>query len=451
MSTTTATYVLSPQNVQEAPHSFLKRIKYLGPGFILSASIVGSGELIATTLLGAKAGFIAFWVIILSCLVKVAVQLEFGKYAIYSGETTMEGFNRLPGPKWGKANWSIWVWLVLMFLKILQIGGILGGGAIILNMVFPGIPLSAASLGLAVLVSLLIFQGFYKWIELISLVLIGCFTFFTLLSLGFLQETEMAITWLDIQTGLSFQLPANAVLIAIGAFGITGVGGDEIMAYNYWLIEKGYAAYTGPNDQSEEWKSRAKGWIRVMYLDAILSMVVYTVMTSAFYLLGAAVLHRQGLLPEGMELVETLSKLYTETLGPGARNIFLVGAFVVLFSTLFAALAAWTRLFSDAFGQIGIGNFRDPKSRKKSIAAFAWFFPITWAFLFLLIKTPAEMVIIGGVITTVILFIVVYAAIFFRYKILPDFLTPSKFYDVALFMSVIAISLVGIYSLWKVF
>ena len=47
----------------------------------------------------------------------------------------------------------------------------------------------------------------------------------------------------------------TAILFAaIGAFGITGVGGDEIMAYNYWLIEKGYAAYTGPRNDSPEWE-----------------------------------------------------------------------------------------------------------------------------------------------------------------------------------------------------
>src|SRR3546814_4954293 len=46
------------------PGSFMQRLRFLGPGFILSASIVGSGELIATTTLGAKAGYVAFWVII---------------------------------------------------------------------------------------------------------------------------------------------------------------------------------------------------------------------------------------------------------------------------------------------------------------------------------------------------------------------------------------------------
>ena len=46
-------------------------------------------------------------------------------------------------------------------------------------------------------------------------------------------------------------------LLVIGAFGITGVGGDEIMAYNYWLIEKGYAANTGKNNGTDDWNRRA--------------------------------------------------------------------------------------------------------------------------------------------------------------------------------------------------
>jgi len=43
--------------------------------------------------------------------------------------------------------------------------------------------------------------------------------------------------------------------------------------------------------------ARAKEWIRVIPLDAGLSMICYTVVTALFHLLGAALLHRQGLVP----------------------------------------------------------------------------------------------------------------------------------------------------------
>src|SRR5918999_5476017 len=91
-------YIITEKTIKEPPHSFWQQLRFLGPGFILSASIVGSGELIATTTLGAKAGFVAFWIIIVSCLVKVVVQLEVGKHTILTGETAMLIFNKLPGP-----------------------------------------------------------------------------------------------------------------------------------------------------------------------------------------------------------------------------------------------------------------------------------------------------------------------------------------------------------------
>ena len=133
---------------------------------------------------------------------------------------------------------------------------------------------------------------------------------------------------------------------------------------------------------------------------------------------------------------ETLSRIYTETLGVSARYLFLFGALAVLFSTLLAALAAWTRLYSDAVGQIGLLNYRNPKQRHVAFAIFAWLFPATWvACYFLITAQPAAMVIIGGVATTVILFVVAYAALYFRYRGNDDRLKPGIIYDIALWVS----------------
>ena len=127
----------------------------------------------------------------------------------------------------------------------------------------------------------------------------------------------------------------------------------------------------------------------------------------------------------------------------------MVGAFVVLFSTLFGALAIWTRLFADAFGQIGWLDFKDVGQRHRAIALLAWSIPLIWATLFLVLKVPVLMVIIGGMATTVILLIVVFAALHFRYRRLPDALRPGAFYDVAFWISVIAILMVGLYGVLR--
>lgn len=419
---------------------------YLGPGFILSASIVGSGELIATTALGAKAGFVALWVILVSCLVKVFVQLEFGKHAIHSGETTFEALNQLPGPKFGKGNWATWLWLLMMVIKPLQVGGIIGGVGLILHILLPAVPVWLWVCLAAPTVSLMIFRGRYQFIERLSLAMIGAFALFTFICLLSVQFTPFAMTGHQIAEGLSFWhgIPVGVLGVAIAAFGITGVGGDEVMAYTYWLLEKGYASKTGPCDHTPEWNRRARGWIRVMYWDAFLSMLVYTFMTMAFYLLGASILHSQGLVPQASEMVTTLSRMYTDSLGVWAEICFLIGAFFVLFSTLFSALAGWTRLFSDAFGAVGWIDYRDERSRSKAIAFFAFFFPVLWAVLFFFFKDPVFMVLVGGAITAAILLLVVVGAIHFRYRRLPDSLRPSWLYDLGFWISAISIVLLAI-------
>lgn len=429
-------------------------LKYLGPGFVLSASIVGSGELIATTQLGAQAGFTALWVILVSCLVKVAVQLEFGKHAISSGEPTFMSFNKLPGLKLGKAHWSVWTWLILMLVKFLQVGAIVGLVAVILRICFPMLSEVVWTLLVALAVALIVFNGYYKVIEKLSLVAIGAFTIFTLVSLWALQGTEHAFSAADVFSGLKFHIPdiPNGVFLVIGAFGITGVGGDEIMAYNYWLIEKGYAANTGPKKNTPEWERRAKGWIKVMYVDAVAAMIVYTVVTAAFYMLGAAVLHGQGAAPtEGVAFLEHLAAMYTQTLGDWAKPAFYAGAFIVLFSTAFSALGAWTRQFSDAFGRVGWINFEDPKSRKKCIGILAWVFPFLWAFAWIvlspLIGGAAVMVLLGGFVTSIILIIVLYAAIYFKYKATDPRLKSGRVFDVFFWVSSASILFVGVYTL----
>jgi Mn2+/Fe2+ NRAMP family transporter len=442
-------YILSTENIVDPPPGFLKKLKFLGPSLILSASIVGSGELIATTTLGAKAGFVTFWIILLSCLVKVAVQIEMGKHTILSGETAMQAFNQLPGPRIRGTNWSIWLVLGIMIIKLLQVGGIVGGVAIILNMVFPKLSVVAGAFLVATVVALMTFKGYYRFIERISIVLIAIFTLFTFFALYFLNFTEYALTWPDIQSGLTFQLPAAAVAVAIGAFGITGVGAEEIIHYNYWCLEKGYATYTGPYEDTPEWTKRAHGWIKVMYLDALVAMVIYTTVTLAFYLLGAAVLHAQDRIPEGYEMVESLSMMYTESIGPEAKPVFLMGSFMVLFSTLFAALAAWTRQYSDMFGQLGWINFFDMKQRLRSISVLAWVIPLLWASLFIFIQLPVLMIISGGIVGSALLLLVVGATLHFRYKrTLPAF-TPGMVYDLILWISVLAIGGVAVYGLYQ--
>lgn len=444
-------YRLDPTAIREPPTTWMERLPYLGPGFILSASIVGSGELIATTALGAEIGFIGLWIILLSCTIKVALQLQFGRYVILTGKTVMDSFNRLPGPSMRGVNWSVWLWLAVQPFKILQVGGIVGGLAILLGQVLPALSVTTWSWISAAVVALLVSLNRYQFIERTCLVLLAAFTLLTITSVIALQWTGFAISLPDVTTGLQFDLPTEAIVVVFGAFGLTGVGGDEIMQYPYWMLEKGYALYAGPPQPDDpNWQRRAHGWIRVMYLDALLSMVAYTIVTIAFYLLGAAVLHAQGLQPEGHELITVLASMYTDSLGEWANSVFLTGAFVVLFSTLFSALAAWTRTYSDAFDKLGWCQFEDAHSRERMIRLLAWVFPFSWAVVFLVYDAPVAMVVLGGVATTAILLLVVYAAVVFRIAEPAPTLRPTSLFDAILALSCLSIAAFAVFGLLKV-
>ena len=112
--------------IQDPPTTKLGILKQLGPGLIIAGSIVGSGELIATTAVGAEAGFTLMWLIILGCMIKVFAQVEFGRYTLIHGRTTLDGLNEVPGPRF-RVNWILWYWLVMFLVSLAQLGGIVGG------------------------------------------------------------------------------------------------------------------------------------------------------------------------------------------------------------------------------------------------------------------------------------------------------------------------------------
>ena len=438
-------------STQDPPRSFFSKLRFLGPGFILSASIVGSGELIATTVLGAKGGFITFWVILVSCFVKVAIQLEFGKNAIITGKTLMFSFAKLPGPTFKKGNWAIWATFILTLLKILQVGGMLGGAAIAISMLFPQIPILIWALILGILLSFLIYKNYYSIIEKTSILMVAGFTLLTLASVLAISFTPFGFTFSDVMSGLRFELPPDLVFIAIGAFGITGVASDEIIAYTYWCQEKGYANHTGVNDGSEEWQLRANGWIKIMQLDAIVAMLIYTLVTAAFYLLGASILYGQKEIPEGNELINSLASIYTQSLGSEARFAYLAGAFFVLYSSVFATLAYWSRLFPDIFGQLGWINPDSTTDRKKWVAILAWLFPCLWVIAYLFVEMPTFMILSGGVVGSVLLLIVVFAAIHFRFQNKFLKIASGPVSELMFWLSVASIASVSIYGIFKLF
>ena len=565
-------------DIQEPPTSFGGIFRKLGPGLIIAASIVGSGELIATTKTGAQAGISLLWLIVVGCVIKVFVQIELGRVAISQGETTLTSLNRVPGPRL-VVSWIIWYWLIMMIVGFGQLGGIIGGvgqamalarpltGDYVEAIKYPseaelkryiawdddrennrgdrlaelspeqqkrvtraqdvietrlaklnqdspgraektlqlvrnliekekdakakedageefnkndilGVEKAAVkktlkpwtwddkywSVVVAVMTIVLLVRGKYGLIQNVSTFLVVGFTFITIGNVLALQfKPEFAMSAGEIFAGLMPLLPEAGVkppdlpywelkqplATALATFGIIGVGATELVAYPYWCIEKGYARYTGPKTNDEAWYRRANGWINVMKWDAFASMLIYTIATLAFFFMGVAVMYQNGLDPEGMRMVSTLLEQYVPVFGDYAKWLFLVGAIAVLYSTYLVANAAWTRVYTDAFKVFGLMSRDNEKSHNQSILVLAIVLPLISMSLWCSGINPVKLVLLSGLMQAIMLPMLGFAALWFRFTKTDESIRPGKAWDGCLILSCIGLLIAGTWGVYS--
>ena len=565
----------SDEGIVEPPARLRGILRQVGPGLIIAGTVVGSGELIATTKTGAQAGIYLLWLIILACLIKVFVQIEIGRHTITHGETTLSALNRLPGPRL-RVNWLIWYWFVMMAANTGGMGAIVGGVGQALALAFPitgdysraiqlpselelkryiawkddidrgGAELAkltadererirlgqtllrdrldrldreadqrgsealaavSALIGAerraaearesdeapatlvakaearvnvllepgtsddwywAILTTLvtvtLLYFGRYGMIQTLATVLVGLFTLVTIGNVFALQfHDTFRLSASEIWSGLLFRLPpagtappgivgweiTRPLATALMTFGIIGIGGTELGIYPYWCMEKGYARFTGPRRQGAAWAARARGWMRVMHYDAFISMILYTTATIAFFVMGVAVMHKQGLDPAGMRMVSTLLEQYVPAFGEHARWLFLFGAIAVLFSTFLIGNASTARLLTDVLKVSRLMKSDDPKTHDRSVVWFSVAQPIVALGVFTTGADPVALVLINGLTQAIMLPLMGLAALHFRYREIDARLTPGRWWDRMLLLSCLGLLIAGGWLAWS--
>ncbi len=517
------------------PTSFFGILSYLGPGLIIAASIVGSGELIATTLTGARGGLSLLWLIILGCVVKVFAQIEIGRFTVSTGIPTLSALSTVPGPRIARrGNWLVWYWFFMWFCSIGQLGGIVGSVGQVLAIVQPlttqgadyktignletqiklasvkarsATPQEKEAMGLeaksieasleslkrdylvkyasgaaksqsteelvtsmsvaglprpmddrywaipvAIITAGLLFYGGYSLVQSASTAMVAIFTLVTLATvIGLQAKPDWSISASEWLQGLSFGLPEGdklkALTTALATVGIIGVGAAELIQYPYWCLEKGYARHTGPDDGSSAWLDRARGWLRVMHYDIGVSMLIYTTATIGFFVLGAGILHRSGIQPEESKLIQTLSAMYEPVLGSWAPPIYLLGAFMVLYSTYYVANASHARTFTDGMAVLNLIS-TDQVVQARMVKFLSALFPMLCLLVYWVLPSPAWLVLISGSAQAVMLPMLGFAALYFRYFKTRRELHGAKWVEIGLWISVALLFLIGFTNLY---
>ena len=362
------------QQIRNAPVKFWPTLLTMGPGIVIAAGVIGSGELINTPLQAAKFGFVLFWAVILSCVIKYFLQVEVGRYCLTTNQTIFQVLRDFPGPKLRRVSWLVWIFMFGWFFAQIGASGLVGA----MSGLFHGIsalnPDTIRSIqiwGILIVLAaqLVLWKSLYQPLEKIMVSLALILSISAIVGLIMLQGTPYKISIEDIFTGLSFSLGDTDVRLAafavISLIGALGVSGTELIAYPYWILEKGYSRYLG-SPESKGWVTRAQGWVRILKLDVALATSLATVITCSYFLLGAAILFKQGQVPSGIGVVEQISIIFTESYGPWAKIIFFMSALATLFSTLLAATAVSGRIVTDFLCTLNIVNRNQPKSVQKS-------------------------------------------------------------------------------------
>ncbi len=441
-------YALHPESIEVPPKTFPGAFRRIGPALIIGAGVVGTGELIATTVLGAEIGYTLLWFILVSCIIKVVVQNELGRYAIGTGETGLQAMDRVPGPRF-RVSWLVWCWSVVQMISLTTHGGMFAGISEVLNQIIPAVSVGAWVWIVMVVTLVLLLIGRYSIVERVSVAMVIAFTVTTASAVVLLLTTPAYFSWSRLLDGLAFHIPEGGLVTAVAVFGITGMGATDLIQYPYWCIEKGYARFTGPRDSTPAWVSRARGWVRVMGVDVLSAMVIYTFSTVAFYLLGAGVLHGLGVVPQGTETIRILSSIYTETLGDWSRYVFLVGAIAVLYSSLFAGTAATARMYADFAVLMGAYDGRNYPARLRTTRIISGILLVGPVLVYIVLRDPVLMVIIGGVGQALMLPVVSFSVLYLRYVHLPKTIVPKGWITLALWVASLVMLVMMGYSVLR--
>ena len=435
--------------MQTAPKTFKERLKFIGPSVIVTGSVVGSGSIVMTPLLGAAAGFLLLWWLLLSMWSKPIIQAEISRYVVVTRKTFLEAFADMPGFKTtiqGKTtSWLVWFMFIGVIPSIAGMGGLAGAVAEAGNTMFPLLSTEVWVLISCLITWLLLYFGSYRSLERTLLAMVLFFSFMTLIIALAMQSTEYQVNLNQISEGLSFSLPTEYLPLALAVFGFTGISYGEIMAYTYWCLEKGYAENTG-NDIEEK-----KHWIKTMQTDVWITVFFITLGTLPFFFLGAGVLNNVPELQESLatssfwdvDVISSLQNMFSLVLGGWAKWLFIILAFFVLFSTLLSGTAAFTRTISDYLISMGLVREKTD-TRTKLIKLIAFVIPFLSGLFYFILPNPITLLLIAGIWAAMGLPIINIGALYLINKLEPA-LQPKVSTKVILWVSlVLQLSLAGL-------
>lgn len=309
--------------------------RWLGPGLVVAATAIGASHLVLAPTAGARFGYALLWVIPFSHLFKYPAFEAGPRYAVAAGESLLDGYARVPGPR----GWALWVFLVGTVVQgVSVLAGVLGVAAAVAAAAVPALPLLAWSAVLGLVIALLLATGGFDGLSALAKAMLGLLTLMT--AVAFLATPPPASAWRSL---LVPELPLGSIVLLAALLGWMPTGIDVSVWHSIWARER-----------ADAWEERSRsrgasdgGPLRVALLDMRLGYGLSLVLGVLFVVLGARVLRPTGSIPEGADVAITLARLYTDVLGEWILPVFLAAAFFGMFSTTYGVMEGFPRAFAE--------------------------------------------------------------------------------------------------------
>jgi len=354
--------VLGPMPIRDLPEPLPLR-KVLGPGVVLVATAIGSGEYVIWPFVAANLGLGILWAAIVAVAIQFFINMEVQRWTLATGETAITGFTR---------RWKPW-WFLFVFMAVLPNiwPGIAVGAATALSFVFDGIPVKAVGIAILVFIGgvLTLSPVVYQAVERFQTVIIAGVLVWLVLAVIFGTTAD---AWGDFVTGLDQvgQIPTNAAVnaaVIAGAIAFAGSGGCGNLAVSNYVRDKGLgmgqyiprivSPLTGEMEAkpstgatfrpTDENIARWNGWWKVANTEhAVTFWLIGTIGIIILSVLAYSTVF--GERAESFDFIQAEGNALSNTVAPWFGTVFFLAGFFKLTSTTLGNFDYVSRITADA-------------------------------------------------------------------------------------------------------
>ncbi len=334
----------------------------VGVGIIVMGMAMGTGELILWPHLVTKFGLGILWLALVGLGLQYFINQEIARHTAATGESFFTASARLFGflpPFWILAAVLLYIWpgwASVLGTILAQLFGL--GSHIVWGWVSLALVLAVTFLG----------NTAYHVLERALKVIVPLFLLLLLIvSYHNLDFTILKSALLGL-TNIGY-IPEGADMnILLGAIVFAGAGGVLNLCISLWYRDKGLgmAHYAGrivnpvtgkPEAVSvtgyrfnitEDSLSRWRGWMHYIFIDQ--GLIFFTLGVLSLVLLSVnayVVLTPLGIVPEGTRVAIAQSEIFAQEWGVIGEKLYLVMAYLMLFSVMWTIIDALTRIISD--------------------------------------------------------------------------------------------------------